>query len=116
MEEGYLRELRHDFRAVYHISYDEVPACEAVDLITTLPPGSMYVSATNPYGTWTEERRALADIHDAIIACLRRLGGDRSTIQFPISSRPEDKVRAKMERERVSSARRRIDDTRWEAV
>lgn len=111
-----MRELRHDFRAVYHVAYDDVPAGEAIDLIETLPPGSMYVAAMDPWRAWTDERRTLADINDAIRACLRRLSGDRSAIQFPSSRRPEDEARAKAEHERARETRKRIDETRWEAV
>lgn len=116
LEEGHLHELRHDFRAVYHVAYDDVPAGEAIDLILTLPAGSMYAAACDPEMEWTDERRAMADIEDAIRACLRRLSGDRSTIRFPISGRPEDKARARAEREQVKSAHKRIKETRWEAV
>lgn len=111
-----MRELRHDFRTVYHVAYDDVPAGEAIDLIETLPAGSMYAAATNPYKAWSDERRALADIQDSIRACLRRLSCDRSVIQFPLTPRPEDQVRAKAERERAQEAQKRISETRWEAV
>lgn len=116
MEEGHLRELRHDFRAVYHVAYDDVPAGEAIDLVRTLPAGSMYAAATNPYDEWSDERRALADIHDMVRACLRRLSGDRSEIRFPLSARPEDEERARAAREGAAKARERIQETRWEAV
>lgn len=101
---------------VYHVAYDDVPAGEAIDLIDTLPPGSMYAAAKDPYDAWTDEQRALADIHDAVRACLRRLSGDRSSIQFPLSARPEDEARAKAVRERACNVHKRIDETRWEAV
>lgn len=116
MEEGCLRELRHDFRAVYHVAYDDVPAGEAIDLILTLPAGSMYAAAKNPCMAWSDDRRAVADLRDLVRACLLRLSGDRSTLRFPLSARPEDEARAKEERERVSNAQRRINETRWEAV
>lgn len=99
---------------VYHVAYDDVPACEAIDLIETLPPGSMYQAAKSPYMEWTDERRALADMKDLVRACLLRLSGDRSTIRFPLSPRPEDTAQAEEERERVSNAQRRIRETRWE--
>lgn len=111
-----MRELRHDFRAVYHVAYDDVPAGEAIDLIETLPLGSAYMAATDPCAAWTDERRALADIKDAVRACLRRLSGDRSAIRFPSSERPEDGARARVELARVRETCRRINETRWEAV
>ena len=56
MEDARLRDLRHDFRAYYHVAYEDVPVAEAVDLIATLPDGSRVASALSPSRAWSPER------------------------------------------------------------
>ena len=46
-----------------------MPVGEAIDLVLTLPAGSMYAASKDPYQAWTDERRALADIRDIMRAC-----------------------------------------------
>ena len=76
----------------------------------------MYIASVSPFGSWSDERRAIADLSDIARACLMRLSGNRSDIAFPLSWRPEDAVLAEMERERARKARERLAGTEWEAV
>lgn len=90
-----------------------MPVGEAIDLVLTLPAGSMYAASKDPYQAWTDERRALADIRDIMRACLRRLGGDRSTISLPSTWRPEDEARARAQREKAKRTQSILTETKW---
>lgn len=115
LEEGCVRQLRHDFRAVYHVSYDEVPADEAVDLILTLPRGSLWRASRMEFGEWTDEEERHAELVDEVerlIALLARgttEGAQRVT-------RPADLRARKADAERARSVRERIQSTKWEDV
>ena len=108
-----MRLLRHDFRRWYGCSYDEVPAEEAVDLVLTLPRGSLYRASLRPFGEWTEEREAAADIQDSV-ARLAQLVAKGTTEGAPTVVRPSDlEARAAASR-RARDVRRRIEGTNWE--
>lgn len=109
--------MRHDFRAYYHVAYDEVEPAEAIDLITTLPHGSLYVAAVRPEYAWTVEREALADIQDVIYSAMWAYG-ICITDEPPTVVRPRDIERTKRERERTKQAIKRLQDpnVKWEEV
>lgn len=109
--------MRHDFRAYYHVAYDEVEPAEAIDLITTLPHGSLYVAAVRPEYAWTVEREALADIQDVIYSAMWAYG-ICTTDEPPTVVRPRDIERTKRERERTKQAIKRLQDpnVKWEEV
>ena len=78
-----LRELRHDFRAYYHCRYDDVDPDEAVDLIATLPQGSLYRASLDPHLAWSDERHDLADIKDLIVMSMH-LSATGSTVSATV--------------------------------
>lgn len=110
-----LRELRHDFRAYYHCRYDDVDPDEAVDLIATLPQGSLYRASLDPHLAWSDERHDLADIKDLIVMSMH-LSATGSTEGSRMVVRPgtlEDTERARM---LARQARERIEQTEWRDV
>lgn len=108
MERTHLRELRHDFRVYYDVKYEEVEPAEAVDLVFTLPRGSLLVSALHPELSWTPEREAIADLQDTLYAVFG-LRDVRVT-------RPRDLVRRQRALEKARKAKQTIENTEWEAV
>ena len=51
---------------MYGVRYEDVGVDEAIDLIETLPRGSLWRSASSPFGEWTDERERAAEIVDHI--------------------------------------------------
>ncbi|WP_165247471.1 hypothetical protein [Adlercreutzia sp. ZJ141] len=109
-----MRELRHDFRRVYGVSYDEVPTDEAIDLVLTLPPGSLYVRVTRPQDSWPEWRHAAADIQDELWRIAYAQAGVKSNP--PQTFRPADIVENARARASVRKAVDVIGSTEWEEV
>ncbi len=110
-----MRELRHDFRAVYHVAYDDVPTDEAIDLIETLPDGSLYVAATFPERAWSEERQLATDVCDTLWWLIWATAMDHEkAAEPPRTPRPEDLVRQAAGAERRRSARERLENARRE--
>lgn len=110
-----MRELRHDFRRIYGIAYDDVPLDEAVDLVLTLPRGSLYRASKRPYGEWTAAEESAADIVDSIERLIA-LYASGTTEGSQRKMRPQTLEAADRERERAERARRRIEETVWEEV
>ena len=109
LEEGRVHLLRHDFRAVYGCSYDEVPVEEAIDLIRTLPDGCEYVASVDPARSWTGMRHAIADIEDILYrAYFTSKDGPPHVI------RPAEMVEMQRKKQRARSVRRQLEDTEWE--
>lgn len=111
-----MRELRHDFRAFYGTSYDWVGPGEAVDLVLTLPRGSLYMGAVDPHLAWADARHDAADIKDMLAALTQMLSSAGTTEGAPRVVRPgtrEDTARA---RARASAARDYIEGTEWREV
>lgn len=106
-----MRLLRHDFRRYYGASFDSVPVDEAIDLIATLPAGSLYVSSVNPARSWSELREVAADVQDTLAALLWR--GDGAP---PRVSRPSDAVERMRAAESAKRARAAVEETEWEEV
>jgi hypothetical protein len=107
--------LRHDFRAIYGCSYDEVPVEEAIDLINTLPDGSLYVSSKYPARSWTKEQHSMADLRDQIYAISYGLCGIPAN-KIPHVMRPAEQIANAHARLKSSEARKRIEETKWEEV
>lgn len=117
-----MRELRHDFRAVYGVSYDDVPAGEAVDLVLTLPAGSLYRASLDPHAAWSGTEARLADLEDNQ-ARMMQLYATGSTEGAPRLPRPWDARdaaarEAAQERARAKArdVKRRIEETEWREV
>ncbi len=110
-----MRELRHDFRRVYGVRYEDVEPDEAVDLIMTLPAGSLWRSSQIEYGEWDEQRSGFADVVDAVYA-LAQLIAKGSTEQAQRTVRPETLRARKAAASKAGATRRRILDTKWEEV
>lgn len=110
-----MRELRHDFRAYYHVRYEDVDPEEAVDLILTLPAGSAWRDARSPYGSWSEEREGTADVLDQI-ARFMWLFATGSTEGVQLVTRPSDLARQEAARRRAKAARERMETTEWEGM
>lgn len=112
-----MRELRHDFRAVYRLRYEDVPTAEAIDLIKTLPPGSMYVAATDPLRAWSESRHHAADVVDALSVVAWTLGAyDETVTEPPRVTRPRDVLARELERARRDRATATLEDGGWEEM
>ena len=97
----------------YGVSYDEVPADEAVDLALTLPNGSLYVARKHPELSWSEARELSADIRDdmaAVAYALRGLDG------APRVLRPADVVADARAKRRAREAKTRMEGSGWEPV
>lgn len=109
-----VRELRHDFRSAYRVAYEEVPVDEAIDLILTLPRGSLWRSAQLEFGEWDEARENAADVVDAIWALISLLSSAHTTEGSPTVTRPGDLRERKAALERARRARERIEGTTWE--
>lgn len=108
-----MRELRHDFRRVYGVAYDDVPTDEAVDLVLTLPRGSLWRSSRRPFGEWTDEDERAADVMDAFSRFMT-LYATGSTEGAQTVTRPADMEAASAERDRAKRAKDLIENTVWE--
>ena len=108
VERTHLRELRHDFRRYYHVGFDDVEPEEAVDLIATLPPGSMFVSAIHPELSWSPERSAIADLQDTLFAVFG--------FKDVHVTRPADVIARRKAKENARRVKQTIENTQWEEV
>lgn len=81
---------------------------EALDLIRTLPRGSMFVSKLYPQYSWSPEREAIADIQDTI---LQFLYGDEAKV-----TRPADIVARKRAVKKAEKVKKKIEETQWVEV
>lgn len=88
--------------------YEEVEPDEAIDLVFTLPRGSMLVSALHPELSWSLEREAIADLQDTIYEVF--IGGGRRVM------RPKDVIAQRAATEKARNTKRTIEETEWEAV
>lgn len=109
-----MRELRHDFRAYYGASYDDVPAGEAVDLILSLPPGSAYKAAASPALAWSDAKHWMADVMDLLLIVNWRLMGCPVELKPAPVERPGDAELRIRAREKAREAREKIEGTEWE--
>ena len=103
-----MRELRHDFRAFYHVAYDEVGNDEAIDLVATLPAGSLYRASLGYEGEWGEEQYFRAEVVDMLHAINWRLANcpeDMTPVRLP---RPGDAAREAAERAEREAKKSRV--------
>ena len=110
-----MRELRADFRHWYHVRYEDVAADEAIDLILSLPMGSMYLAALSPYWAWGEERNAIADVCDLLFRG-ERLMCTGSTEGSQRITRPRDVYERRQALDKAKAVRRKMETTEWELV
>lgn len=87
---------------------------EAIDLVLTLPRGSMWRSSQVEFGEWDEAREGFADVVDAVWALISLMSSKGTTEGAPSVTRPSDMRERKAARERAASVRKRIAETRWE--
>lgn len=92
-----------------------MPADEAIDLVLTLPRGSLWRSAQVEFGEWGEARENAADVVDAVWALIA-LVARGTTEGAPSVTRPSDLRERRAARERAASVRERIRNTTWEEV
>jgi len=109
-----VRELRHDFRAVYHVRYEDVGPDEAVDLILTLPEGSAWRRAGRPFGELSERERLAYDVVDAILRLTHMLSDARTTDGAPTLTRPSDLEARAAAAAEARARRERMESTEWE--
>lgn len=95
------------------MSYDDVPTDEAIDLVRTLPPGSRYVAATDPLGSWPDERHRSADVVDALMVVAWALGAYKAD-EPPRVVRPRDAWAREVAAGRARAARAQVEDGDWE--
>lgn len=93
-----------------------MPTDEAIDLVLTLPRGSLWRSAQLEFGEWDEAREGVADVVDAIWALISLLSVARTTEGAPRVTRPSDLRERKAARERAARVREAIGKTRWVEV
>ncbi len=112
-----MRELRHDFRHYYRVAYDDVPTGEAIDLIETLPDGSLYAAATDFLRSWGPEQNRHADMLDAIHELTWALAIDHESMPEPPKVvRPKD-VMARVESFAAAKrARSVLESGDWEEM
>lgn len=110
-----MRELRHDFRRYYGVSYDDVELDEALDLVETLPAGSLFKASLGPVFEWSNERRMAADIANLLYICACRLSGRTDELSLPYTT-PESRQRSAAYAEKSRRVRESIENTEWEEV
>lgn len=110
-----MRELRHDFRAIYHVCYDEVEPGECVDLILTLPRGCAYRNAVIEFGELTDEQDLALSLMD-LVQRLIHLMCTGTTEGAPRAMRPEDMRERKRRAAASRDVRDKIENTNWEDV
>ena len=111
-----MRELRHDFRAYYHVRYEDVDVDEAIDLVLTLPLGSRWRARRDPDAAWTLDQYRLADLVDSVNILSWQLSQNAEDWEPPRLERPGDASRREAYREKARDAKRRLEETKWEEV
>ena len=84
--------MRHDFRVYYGVRYEDVDAHEAVDLINTLPMGSLWRADNSTEAeSEADERYLFTRIQNLleVIAHGRYLTGDPQIVEFPLDRETE---------------------------
>lgn len=111
-----MRELRHDFRAFYGCRYDDCDPAEAIDLIATLPNGSLFLAALNPRQAWSDELNAMYDLFDSLWKFIWMKSEKGTTEGAPQAERPWYAAERSKRRARAHGVRERLENTRWEDV
>ena len=116
MEDGSVRELRHDFRMYYHVRYEEVDVDEAIDLVLTLPLGSKWRAKRDPGAEWTLDQYRLADLVDVTNLLVWQLSRNADEWEPPRIDRPGDAAKREAHRKNAREAREKLENTKWEEV
>lgn len=96
----------------YHVKYEDVDDLgEALDLVLTLPQGSLYVSRKWPERSWSEAHELAADIQDCLIECACGL---RGVDNAPKVVRPKDIIARRVATEKRRKVRDKLKNTLWE--
>lgn len=112
LEDGCIRELRHDFRHYYNCCYDLVEPDEAIDLIVMLPDGAAYVRKKNPARAWNAEKHNTADIVDALWE-IRAVSVGIEADKAPHIIRPAQQVAREHKRTEARATKAKIENTKW---
>ena len=104
------------------MAWEDVPVAEALDLVATLPDGSLAAAAIRPERAWGPLSEAAASVVDAVWAAAVWQGGgvtqSEAMERAPRVMRPQERERRRREaeeaRRRAASVRDRIENTRWE--
>lgn len=88
---------------------------EAIDLILTLPRGSMWRSAQVEHGEWTDEQELFAQVQDRIYQLIKFMASG-STEGAPRIPRPHDMRERDRAAKKARETRRRLDETEWEEM
>lgn len=92
-----------------------MPTDEAIDLIATLPRGSLWRKSQLEFGELTEVEEAACDVNDEIRRFMQ-LYATGSTEGALLMTRPEHLRERKAAAKQATEARRRIEETEWEEV
>lgn len=105
--------MRHDFRVYYGVRYEDVDAHEAVDLINTLPMGSLWRADNSTEAEWSDERYLFTRIQNLleVIAHGKYLTGDPQIVEFPL----DREMRIEQAR-KAREVRERLNNTKWKEV
>lgn len=88
---------------------------EAVDLVLTLPRGSLWRSSLRPHGEWTEAQELTAVLTDEVRRFMH-LVATGSTEGAQLAVRPDDMERMDAARAKAARVRGRLGSTEWEEV
>lgn len=95
--------------------YEDVAIDEAIDLICTLPRGSLYRARKRPELAWSEEHEAIADVGDFVVDVMCALRGIEGSAR-PRMTRPRDIVARQKARENRQKIKDKLNNTHWEEV
>lgn len=93
-----------------------MPTDEAIDLILSLPAGSLFRAALNPVNAWTEDQHRGALTVDLLTIINWRLMGCPPEHKPDLIERPGDAERKALAKKRAQEARKKIENTKWRAV
>lgn len=98
------------------MSYDSLPIVETIDLIRSLPMGSLYRGSINKRDAWTLGQYRTADILDFLMVINWRLMGCPEEY-IPVSvTRPGDADKKAKSAAKRNSIKKIIENTTWEEV
>lgn len=115
VEGEHLIRLHHDFRVYYHTAYEDVPTDEAIDLIRTLPAGSLYKQAVSIVESWSESDYFHANVLDCLRIINWRLAGcpDKPPL---LIQRPAEIEAQKQAKKKAKATKRKIETTNWKSI
>lgn len=93
-----------------------MPTDEAIDLIETLPTGSLYRAMKNPDDAWTNDQYQIADVLDLLLVANWHLAGRPPEGKPDPVSRPGDAHRRAQAIKKAKQVAATIENTKWEEV